>query len=368
MEQDLIHLITLQIPEAKPIEQGFLDVVGHTTRENTINNVYRYFLDPQQSPILSNLLMDSLYELIDERYKSKSQQKQLDLGDYQVHREYATGSGRIDLVLESKGDQSVIIIEVKVYHWLANDLHDYWQTFKYSDEKKAAIVLSLEPLKDWQVNEHFISITHAEWLNRSVQKGIPFELPIKEVLYFKDFVSNMNRLTHSKEMTEGVEFYLTHAEKITKAVQVRDEAFEFIIQQFQTVAANLNVELYGNERSFRHIWDKANQATAYYAVLPEEAIDGQGCVRVVLEVYSKAIPFKNEIWELIKDELKSHQLDKLTEGNAHYQHIAGKTYRFSPKGYSQLAERITEGIQQDLEPVRQKIMEFLKTKGAERNA
>lgn len=368
MDKDLFKLISLTIPEAKPVELGFLDVVGHTTRENTINNVYRYFLDPKDSPVISKLLLDTLLELIAERYKAKGHEKELELGDYTVHREYNTGNGRIDLVLESKKDKCAIIVEVKVYHWLVNDLADYWRAFDYDDERKAAIVLSLASIRELNTDSgHFISISHSEWLNRTIQKGVPFDMPFKEMLYFKDFVSNMNRLTNSAEMSEGIEFYLTHAEKINKALEVKEEAYEFILKQFRTVAANLGVELYGSDRNWRHIWDSANNATAYFAVLPEEAINGKGHVMVILEVYSKALPFKNEIWEHINEDIQRLQLEKLSKGTAHYQHIAGKTYTFLPNEYSQLSDRLTEGIKKELEPLRMKVMEFLKTKGANRN-
>ncbi len=60
---ELFELLLIDIPKPEQREFGFLDVVYHATRENTISNVYRYFLNQEQSPILSRLLMESLIEL-----------------------------------------------------------------------------------------------------------------------------------------------------------------------------------------------------------------------------------------------------------------------------------------------------------------
>ncbi len=111
MEKDLFKLIALTIPEAKPVELGFLDVVVQTTRENTINNVYRYFLDPEQSPVLSKLMVNTLLERIEERYKSKNQQKDTMLWenklDALVFHFYGLNEADMNLILDTFKDLSI---------------------------------------------------------------------------------------------------------------------------------------------------------------------------------------------------------------------------------------------------------------------
>ncbi|MFC2175338.1 PD-(D/E)XK nuclease family protein [Bacteroidota bacterium] len=361
MLSELTDLLLQEIPEPETRRAGFLDVISQNTKENTINDVYQYFLDPIKSPNLSNLLMDSLLELIELGYAAKGIEKNLELSDYEVSREYNTGKGRIDLVVEGAEKSSVIIIEVKIYHWLANDLKDYWNAFKdYEDENKAAIVLTLEPVKDLASNNaNFINITHEQWLNHARNKGIPHNTTLEQIVYFNDFVDNMNHLTKSNMVTEEVLFYLNHAEKIDKAIDTKEAAFNFVIDQLSTVASTFDWTLHGSSKRYRHLWDKDNRATAYYAVLPESILNRKGIVKVKLELYSKAIPFKNEVLKLVQKDISKHGLTLGTDGSQYYQHIAYKEYEISPSDFSNMADIVIAGIEKDLEPVRQKIMVFL---------
>lgn len=362
MINELTALLLQDIPEPEQRRLGFLDIITQNTKENTINDVYQYFLSSAKSPILSGLLMDSLLELIEIGYAEKGIKKELEISDYEVYREYNTGKGRIDLVIEGAEKSSVIIIEVKIYHWLANDLKDYWNAFKdYKDENRAAIVLTLEPTKQAsEKNTNFINITHEQWLNHARNKGIPHNVPIEQIVYFNDFVDNMNHLTRSNMVTEEVLFYLNHAEKIDKAIDTKEAAFNFVIDQLSTVASTFEWTLHGNSKHYRHLWDKDNRATAYYAVLPESILHRKGVVKVKLELYSKAIPFKNEVYKLIQKDISEHGLSLGTDGSQYYQHIAYKEYEVSPSEFSDMAEIVIAGIKKDLEPVRQKIMVFLK--------
>ncbi len=88
-----------------------MDVVVQTTRENTINNVYRYFLDPEQSPVLSKLMVNTLLERIEERYKSKNQQKDTMLWenklDALVFHFYGLSEADMNLILDTFKDLSI---------------------------------------------------------------------------------------------------------------------------------------------------------------------------------------------------------------------------------------------------------------------
>jgi len=363
----LYDLATLDIPTQEPREMGFLDVVDHATRENTINNIYRFFLDQQQSPALSNLLMESLLELVENAYQEKGGiSKILELDAFQVHREYRTQkNGRIDLVLENKEAQQVVIIEVKVYHWLANDLVDYWDTFSYSDDQKIGIVLSLEPMTNEAIrHEHFVSITHAAWLNHARNKGLPHEVPLKELIYFNDFVNNMNHLTKSNEMNPEIEFYLKHAPKINKAIATRAEAFRFVIEQLAKVADRFDWKFYGSSPDWRHLWDEKKKATAYYVVLPNAILDEPGKVTIILELYSHAMQHASALRQHVKEEAQIAGLTPLLDGPTHVTHLFSKTYDLPPEKFETLEEVVFNDIEKKLEPIRKKMMVFLEERDA----
>ncbi|MAN03298.1 MAG: hypothetical protein CMI35_09470 [Owenweeksia sp.] len=359
----LLQLITLDIPENPPRELGFLDVVGHTTRETTICNVYRYFLDPETSPLISELLIQSLEELIQQAYGSKKQEKQYDLSGCEVLLEVATRKGRIDIVLHSAAAKSVVMIEAKIYHTLHNDLQDYWNKYDYPENQKAGIILTLEPLKETEIgNDHFINITHAQWLNLALQKGLPHELPLKDIIYFKDFVRNMNHLTQSDEMTEEIQFYFQHAQKIEKAIQTRKAAYDFVIDQLRKVAAHFNWILDGYAANWRHLWDYDHKATLYYTIYPESILTENGKVQVFLESYNKALPYTAELKKMLTDHLKPESY-----GDNNFQHLASKTYDIPNKDYEKLSDFLVERIKADFENTRRDMMGFLKDKDADRH-
>ncbi|MFT4779077.1 MAG: hypothetical protein ACI923_001612 [Flavobacteriales bacterium] len=358
--QELYSLLTLDIPEALPRELGFLDVVGHTTRETAICNVYRYFLDPALSPQLSRLMMAALVALIIEKYAQNGVKKEQDLSNYEVILERATGKGRIDIVIESKATQSVVIIEVKVYHWLHNDLEDYWWAFEYPEPQKAGIVLSLDPMTEGQINySNFISITHSEWLNKVCSLGLPVSLPIKDFVYFNDFVNNMNRLTNSHQMNDSAEFYIKHSQKIKKAIKTQESAYSFVVQSIERVAAHFGWIAFGKSSYWRNLWNEDAKETVYLTAYPETIADEEGKVRLILEIYGAAVPYENELRKHIPDYMVSEHWS-----GGGKMHLTSMTYQVPLDDISKLSEKIIGFIEKDFEPVRQEMLSYLKDKNA----
>ena len=358
--QELYSLLTLDIPAGSPRELGFLDVVGHTTRETTICNVYRYFLDPELSPQISPLMVEALQELIVEKYGASGVTKELDLSHYEVQLEVGTENGRIDIVLESKASQSVVIIEVKIYHWLHNDLEDYWQKFNYPVNQKVGIVLSLELMTESQINNpNFISVTHSEWLNKACNKGLPSSLPIKDFIYFNDFVNNMNHLTNAHTMNETAEFYIRHSQKIKKAIETQSVAYNYVVQAVERVAAHFDWIAYGNSSYWRNLWNQDDKETVYITAFPETIADENGKVILILEIYGVAIPFEKELRGLIPPDMTPEHW----KGGGKM-HLASKTYNVPLEDFPKLSEKIISFIDSDFIPVKKKMLEFLKGKNA----
>ncbi|MFZ6050749.1 PD-(D/E)XK nuclease family protein [Halocola ammonii] len=358
LDPDLFQVLTLDIPEATPREVGFLDVAGHSTRETTICNVYSYFLDPELSPLLSPLMLEALEDLIEEKYARKKVKKELDFSEFEVMLELGTGNGRIDIVIESEASQSVVIIEAKVYHVLDNDLEDYWNRFPYADNRKVGIVLAINPFSDLDIkNENFISVTHWEWLNNVCSKGLPVNLPMKDYLYFNDFVNNMNRLTKSSEMNEQAKFYFDYSSKVDKAIETKSEALKYVIAQLHEVAGHFDLELFGNSDSWRHIKSNNNDQV-YYTLLPLEILEKKQ-VLVILEVAGDKRSVRESYQEEMKDEVSKGELNLSHSNLSHVTHIVSKTYTLKKEKMDQMAATLIEGIENDLEPVREKLKGIL---------
>tara|TARA_R110002050_G_scaffold158249_1_gene287515 strand:+ start:16928 stop:18019 length:1092 start_codon:yes stop_codon:yes gene_type:complete len=361
--EELIQLIGLDIPQSPRREMGFLDVVDKTTHETTICKVYRYFLDSELSPLLSTVFIDSLKDLILSKFSQKKVTKELDFANYEVFLEVVTNKGRIDIVLHSTNGPSVIIIEVKVYHTLNNDLEDYWEKYDYQIQNKAGVVLALNSFSDEVIaNENFVSITHYEWLNKVLEAGLPANLPIRDFIYIHDFYNNMKHITKANEMTEEVRFYLQHAGKINKAILVKDSAYAYLIDQLNTVASNLNLVLYGNSVEYRHLWDQDNHATVYLAVYPEKILLNPSKIEVDLEIYSKAILHKNDLQNMVPAEMRENG------GSNNSDVILGrKVYPIELSEFSSLSQTLTNAIETDFSPLIKNMLAFLKNEDADRH-
>lgn len=358
LNEELFDLLTQEVPTPHPRELGFLDVAGKNTSETVICNVYSYFLDPHTSPEISGIMMEALFDLIEATYPDFEKKKNIDLDDYRIELERATGKGRIDILIASENSKSAIIIEAKIYHVLVNDLNDYWRAIDYPDNQKVGVVLSLYHHSSGQIGHpEFVSITHSEWLKKTVAKGLSHQIPVKDFIYFKDFVNNMNHLTHSNEMTEEVQFYLRNADKINKALGTKEETLKFVVNQMQAVAGNLGVELHGSSANWRNIWNKEQKEEVYYTVLPQRITDSAGIVDVIIEISGSAIEHKEALWHWARDNDRAAKLVRGTHGSWAFQQLLIRTFKVSAEDFEKLADRILEVINNELEPIRNGLKE-----------
>ncbi len=365
---DLQQLVLLNMPEPEQKDSGFLDVVGHQRRENTISNCFAYFLDEDQCPELSRLLVEALLDLIDKKYEAIGVKKELAITDWQVFREYQTENkkGRIDLVLQSVRGQSVVLIEAKVDHVLNNQLDDYWQTFpRIPVNRKAAIVLSNRPMSMNELGHpQFINITHKEWLMQAVQNGVPLGIPIKQQIYFTDFIENMKNISEDAELTEQVNFYFMHSKTIVKAIETRTAAEKFVMGQINLLASKLEFSTEGKGLEYQSIWDEAGKCPVYYTMLPSEILDENGLVRIILEINYPALKLRQECMDLIANDFATDEHREIaTYGTKHFQHLLSTSFRLAPNEMAQLSERSHQAIIAYLQPAYDEIYKMLKKHG-----
>ncbi len=355
-------LLNLEIPISKPKERGFLELVGQSTKENPISNVYRNFLDRELSPELSKLLIDALKTLIEQKLANRRQNLDLELDEFEVIREFHTGQGRIDLVIESKKGQSVIIIESKIYHTIKNDLNDYWKAFEYPEEKKVGILLSLFPASSAEINHsHFINITHIEWLNQAKIIGLPFDLSPKSYIYFTDFYNTMQNLSKGNELSPEVEFYLNHFEVVEDAIKSKEAAVQFIMAQLDKVCKAMDWSVYGNADDWRNLWDEKSESHVYWTVFPLEIIQGRGQIDFLLEIDGDLRQFEGKIREKFTKQWEELGFKSETNKEKYVVHLAWKEYPFNSRKIANVADEMIEWLKKDLEPLRKEIEEYAKT-------
>lgn len=358
----LNELLNLDIPEPDVHQVGFLDILDKGTHENTISNVFAYFLDPSSSPHLAPLFLKSLLEIVG----SKSQNKDLEFTEYEVLRELSTSeNGRIDLVIHSALGQSAIIIEAKIYHSLENDLDDYWNRFAYPEHKKVGVVLSLFPLTEIKINNpNFVSVTYTEWLSKIREMDIGEYISVRNRIYFEDLERNMTNLTKATTMNERISFYLQNPKLVQAAVASQNETFDFILANLKACAGTLDLVLEHNtSRDWRHMRDVKNDAKAYYTFYPSDIMNYPNSLEVVFELYDYARPFAKQIRRLAETEFKDKGFTTRTDGesNEYHKKIVSKEYDLTFSDFESLSSKLVEVITNDFEGLRLRSIEVIKS-------
>ena len=281
--KELLFFLSTPFPKQRDYEITYLDIVNIRTKENAISKIYAHYLNLQASPKISEWFISSLLDLIE----TKSNKK-IELKDYDVFLEYVTleSLGRIDIVIDSKATQSAILIENKVYHWLHNDLANYWDTFlHYESDNKVGIILALINLPS--SNSNFISISHIEWISK-MEEYIDFSiLSDREKIHLEDFIINIKYITNETVMNDNIKFYLDHSSKIEQVLGFKEEASRFVNAAINSVATKYNWDVYGGSNNFKQIWDKNNDVRVFYTLFPDEILQKKE-LKLVVEIDDRA--------------------------------------------------------------------------------
>jgi hypothetical protein len=351
INNELIQLLSLEIPIEPKKEIGFLEIAGMAHYENVNSRIYAYFLNQSNSKELSSLFLNALYELIIEK-SSRS----IELDDFSVTTEELTVLGnRIDITLNDQKGGRVIIIENKIYHILNNDLLDYWNHFKYSDENKVGILLTLYPYTHYEHSDKFINITHLEWTTRIKTNGLPYGLPDKIYTYLNDFFRTIEYLTKRSHMNEQTKFYFEHTQKILLAKQASDEANNFLIDQMNVLASKLSWETYGTGTGWRNIWDKNNHCDSFYTIYYQPLIDGHFKVSIIIELINEDMKNENHLIKLLNEDELYKKMGRGISGK-NYLQFAFREYELTLIELEVLADTLFNIIQRDFEPVMNKIL------------
>jgi hypothetical protein len=346
-------LFELDIPSPAPSLDTFLDITKQSSRETVISRIYVYYLDASNNKVIADLFLNSLLELIYEKKSIK-----LELTGHVCYTEVKTTLGnKIDFHIISSKTNEEIIIENKIFHNLDNDLLDYWNFGKCEPHKKVGVLLTLKPKAiPINVNDKFINITHAEWINRILHKGLPSDLSANQYIYLTDFFRNMKQLFYSMELNEQARFFFEHSNLVLKVTETERMARKYVQDQFAIVADQLSWELSSSGANYQQIW---NHQKAYYTLITDKLFQSERSITIIIELFDKAIPVDKELQKCLKDDPHYIKLVKDGTRKSNYVHFAYQWYRLDNYELENLAAFIVEKIKLDLEPVMQKVQKFL---------
>jgi hypothetical protein len=184
---DKIKEIAATFPKLPKREKSMIEIGGCRNDENVNSHYLAFFFKENEEHGLGRLFFDSLLEVLELVARDFQ-------GKYTVNREVPTKkNNRIDIVIKSESNDWAVIIENKIYHYLGNDLQDYWDSVTIiNEEKKECLILSLhEEHKNY--HENYKNITHQAIINK-VKENLGQKITNcnpKYLPFLRDFILNV---------------------------------------------------------------------------------------------------------------------------------------------------------------------------------
>lgn len=256
-----IKKIVDSFPQLPKRERSMIEIIGFPNHENVNSSFLAFYFDEKEEHQLQRLFLNALLNLIG-----------LDTEDYQgdfiVFREFSTNKGnRIDILI--KGDDWAIIIENKIYHWLSNDLSDYWDSIKVDNKNKIGIILSLKKEHE-NYHENFKNITHKELLNE-VKNNLGFaisNISQKHLLHLKDFILNVDNYYYYQNNSHLMSTKLIQYQKniaiIEQIEQLKKDVKSHIIDTFNNVFNKINFYTSSKSSYYKHYTSEDYEGLRFY--------------------------------------------------------------------------------------------------------
>jgi hypothetical protein len=362
MTENLIRLVTLDIPKPVKKEIGFLELIRKAHDENINSRIYAYFLNQIENPKISDLFKDALLSVIQKKFS-----KEFFIGDFTPELEVVTDLGRIDIVLMQTDFKKVILIENKIYHHLSNPLDDYWNHYNHiSDEDKLGILLSLHPTDvEKEMGDKFLNITHFDWITEIVNTGMPHDIDAKTYIYLKDFLSTMLNFYNTKGMNEQAKFYFDHAQKIQDAIKTSDSALNYLLDEINEVANKLELQVFNASKYSRNIWDERNNRKTYYTVAFRGLMEGNEENYIILEMMTLHKDMVPEIREHFKNDPDFNNPKVSYDSgfkDKNLLHFAFVKLNLNAENLGNIGDYIMKEITENFQPMYIKILQYIDSK------
>lgn len=357
-----------EIPKIKKRPKTFLGIAKQPHYENVMSNIYAFYFNVDEVHGMQDLFINSLLEIINES-KLRDQKKVAAISDFDVYTEVPTKkNGRIDILLSS--EDHAIIIENKVYHTLNNNLEDYWNSIKVTDnneDNKIGIVLSLNKLN--VTHGHFINITHIELLKRVIQNLGSYFMDAKDkyVVFLKDFYQNSINLSKSEMDSKELKFYFDNQPKI---IEVKDFHFavrDHIYNQVEDVINLIDEDLIlvkskGEPNKRLRFFLSPRNKNLMFTVFFEKLLTPERGLVLIVELKNELLRNKEQ-YKTIAFTAEEESTIKpvfFTDKNPNWCHFAVVRYQLNENEVSNLSQFIVEKLEKDqLLSVYRKLKEYI---------
>lgn len=343
------------IPKIKVNTKTFLGIAKQPHYENVLSNIYAFYFNTSEEHGLNDLFIKSFVELINTKTEVPFEIS----NDFDVFTEYTTDKGgRIDLLLQN--EEKAIIIENKVYHYLNNDLDDYWNSTK--PKTKKAVVLSLKkiynilpiihPIKKPYPNPYpFINITHLEFIDEVMKNSGDYLLNAndKYIVFLKDLYQNIINLSNQME-TKDLDFYFKHIETLNDIAKLKFSVRDYIKKEVNEAMAllginlNLNISRGSLEKRLRYYVSEPHY-NLMFTVVFGELLDIRKTLWIMVELNGKAVQNKEEFRGIdFNEEEQAFLNHEFYTSKGNWAHFVRKSYKLKDTEIENLREFIANKI------------------------
>lgn len=349
-------------PQVAERRQTFFSIAGFPHYENVLSNVYQFFFNTESPHGLGSLCMDALGDVLEGKQNIRPWAEN-EFRRTHVRREVRTDiDKRLDILLHNSSNEdewqyasTVVLIENKVYHWLANDLGEYWKFVKLQNpsSKKIGIVLGLkEENIPEQWKENWVAITHLAWA-QAVEKRIGASIYRAEPRYITLLLELIETIRHmsATENFQPLQFFQQNRAAIFKAEQVRNEAFMQFPEALRQALPNY--EMAGSKAESKDGWlviyRRGSDRFKYLLEYRELFFEGKKSPTYRIQLLSASA--STEEAKEIKAKLLQHsgQLFKADEAQEHQ--VLIKTYELQLENSKPLPQVIITSLRDDWHPL-----------------
>ena len=224
--RDLLSSYDFKKLTHKKDDVNIFKILNICEKEKIHSNFLAWLFSPYESHELNNIALKELLIQLSKKEAEYISLLLLDYSDLEVYREYTIDNGRrIDIVMESKNNKVIFIIENKIWSGEGdNQLEDYKNYIdeKYSDYNR--IFLFLTPEKERKEKyKGYIHITYSmiyNILNCVLQENqIKFEISVI-IRQYKEIIGRYIMGSIDKEMVDLCrKLYVEHKEALDKIMQ-----------------------------------------------------------------------------------------------------------------------------------------------------
>jgi hypothetical protein len=338
-----------RIPERRPT---FFSIAKFPHYENVMSNVYQFFFSTENPHGLGSLCVDALGDVLLTK-RSEMAWPAHTFRRTHVRRELHNGADEASWQHAS----TVILIENKVYHWLANDLGDYWDFVKKANPTgdRIGVVLCLNretiPIQ-WQSN--WLVITHLEWAQAVENRLGPlmYRAEGRYLTLLLELIENIRTMSNDKESaTDLLRFFQQNYASIQHIAKLKQQLLVALPVEIGLALPDGYVVDYQANDAKADTWltitsplQQRGSPTKYliqYGGLFKKQIEPEYQIHVINHEYDKC--------ERMRQAYRHSPLTALEYGDRHY--TVCKTYTMTSSQLTNFAKHIAASLTQDWIPL-----------------